>query len=917
MDFKDNVNCIIEKQVEGIVKGNLKALLNELPDSLYRSAYESILDIVFDMVYKVISDEYHHFKEQELTLADTTEGRFRQFNAVVREDGYISKLYTKYPLLEKKIKIKLTDFIQYQHEIYSNYTSDIDVIRDVFNKDLGSLNEISCSLGDNHNGKSVAMLTFENGSLVYKPRSLNNAILFEKLLTFISKDASSKIDYWMPKMISRVDYGWQEYVEYLPCKNTQEACHYYERAGAYLSLFYFFNTFDMHHENVICNGQYPVLIDLETLSNARVNRIHQTTKNRDLYNSVLNTSFIPFVNPDGVFDINISGILSRPDISKKMSMSVLVESEEHDLAYEEVNMGFSVTKNLLRIADGSELSLDSIRDHLITGFERTCQYIIKNEQGFLNEIEDYSHSNEMIFRQLLRPTQVYHQFVESSVHPSILSSETKSNHLFNILLNNFTPGKHGFIRVQSEINDMTKGYIPHFYTKFKSKNLYNCHSVVCENYYTESIYETLKNKLNSFTLDSMKYQTRLIEMSILTLLKDQDFIEHKKIHDPTSEKKQLVNLDKIVSNYVSKYKKIPCETSNDTSIIYDVHLSSNKEMFNITPLSYDMYQGGGIVWLLACYGKIKNDLEITALSKKLLNGLIKNHYNSQKNINDFSVFTGFGGILYLTYNMYRLYEKDTFLDDFRDLFEQFYTAYMSSEPTSSDYDYLSGIASSIYFLSSLNMTMFDEEFQTKIQDLVNKFISKVDMYNCYEIGLAHGLSGLAMTLASTTKLSGVEKVTEKIYDLLRHENQLINQEESLPNTWCRGKTGILLARHKIEKCLLPDNTINKDIIEINSLIENVIDKQNLLDVDNLCLCHGVYGNIDILQTICDEKSDDINELLESICNFNEIDEIKWFDKYAHSLDGFMLGNSGIAYTLLKTKYNLPSVLSLEVYGDLS
>lgn len=95
-----------------------------------------------------------------------------------------------------------------------------------------------------------------------------------------------------------------------------EARRYYHRCGVYLSIFYFLNTFDIHDENIICNDQYPALIDLETLCNGRINNIYTVTECRDLLNGVLNTSFIPYVNPNGVFDLNISGILLN-QISQK------------------------------------------------------------------------------------------------------------------------------------------------------------------------------------------------------------------------------------------------------------------------------------------------------------------------------------------------------------------------------------------------------------------------------------------------------------------------------------------------------------------------------------------------------------------------------------------------------------------------
>src|SRR3712207_8377597 len=48
-----------------------------------------------------------------------------------------------------------------------------------------------------------------------------------------------------------------------------EALRYYERAGMLLCLFYVLEGTDCHYENIIASGEYPVLIDTETLMHHR------------------------------------------------------------------------------------------------------------------------------------------------------------------------------------------------------------------------------------------------------------------------------------------------------------------------------------------------------------------------------------------------------------------------------------------------------------------------------------------------------------------------------------------------------------------------------------------------------------------------------------------------------------------------
>ena len=74
-------------------------------------------------------------------------------------------------------------------------------------------------------------------------------------------------------MLDRSTHGWVEFVEHLPCRDHDEARRYYERAGMLLCLFYVLEGTDCHYENIIASGEYPVLIDTETLMHHRARAV--------------------------------------------------------------------------------------------------------------------------------------------------------------------------------------------------------------------------------------------------------------------------------------------------------------------------------------------------------------------------------------------------------------------------------------------------------------------------------------------------------------------------------------------------------------------------------------------------------------------------------------------------------------------
>ena len=87
---------------------------------------------------------------------------------------------------------------------------------------------------------------------------------------------------------------------------------------------------------------------------------------------------------------------------------------------------------------------------------------------------------------------------------------------------------------------------------------------------------------------------------------------------------------------------------------------------------------------------------------------------------------------------------------------------------------------------------------------------------------------------------------------------------------------------------------------------------------NHSLCHGIFGNIDILLKIAEKTVD--NEL-ESFAKYKAVEELKYIrevgflagTKNIIDNNSFMFGLSDIGYELLRLHdHRVPSILSLEV-----
>ncbi len=100
----------------------------------------------------------------------------------------------------------------------------------------------------------------------------------------------------IPNNYYNSDYTVEEYIEATPCENEDQIMRYYERLGQLIAITFLLSGNDFHKENIVANGEFPYLIDLETLFNQPI-----TIQAKDIFDynnlriqdSINRTSFLP------------------------------------------------------------------------------------------------------------------------------------------------------------------------------------------------------------------------------------------------------------------------------------------------------------------------------------------------------------------------------------------------------------------------------------------------------------------------------------------------------------------------------------------------------------------------------------------------------------------------------------------------
>lgn len=896
---------------ENIVKANhdeLLTFISEIVDSL---------SISFDTKVKENSTLMQNLKVELISSAlGIALPSYYDFNHRDSGDTFLNEYYEINNLIQKNIITSIKAINLIIEKFYKDYKELVQLFGD-----LGDLQEIKLGEGDIHEGLSVSRIVTTNSvEIFFKPKSIDSSVLFESTIDFILKNIPQKnrsLSWKKCKRIVRKKYFWEERIENIKCETELEAKNYYYRSGILLAIFYIFNSYDMHYDNIIGHGEYPILIDLETISNNFNQELKkESSQYSDLRYSVLNTSFIPWINSKGVFDLNMSGIMSRTMESDGQNVNSFSMDKDGNVIHELLKAGIEVKNDQRILNDGTELDYQSIQKELIDGFTQGISSIIQNSKEFMTLISSFAKENHpLLVRQLLRPTQVYNEFLLSRYHPSVLSGKKTYDDVLDILYNNYSPGDFGFYRLELEIDDLLKGNIPIFFGNFFDNHLYKNSEIVINNYYKTSPFQMLQNKLNLLNKKTIDMQKELIKLSMGTVVESSSFGETT-LNLNDFEKYQMEEVEKLIESFLDEKTNLLIETnSNALTFLYHKMNYKNEDgdfSIGLEVLDQDFYAISPVILLYLNYGKFKKESKYLDIAKKLYKGMNQ----SNDDVIFDSLFSNSSNTrAFLAVNLYLTLRDEKYLDDFNMLIEQ--SLIMAfDDHYKLNLDFINGISSIIVFLNSYEQYLNKKNHNLYLH-VINRLVRVLidtQLVIPKDMGFGHGLSGFIwMILSFKGQISSFDMadLIEKYvipYVLKLHNLINTNCMKEVSNlSWCRGLTGIYRVCFQIEVENILEEESSNVLKYIIRYLEDTI-KEMWYSQKNMNLCHGILGNLMLLKGTV--LYDDLNRKIPRLSSITE--DIDWFDgNKGIGFDHFMLGNYGVAYGLLSLLDNhLPNILTM-------
>ena len=300
----------------------------------------------------------------------------------------------------------------------------------------GFVVEAQAGLSDAHDdGQSVIAITFTTGvKVIYKPRSL---AIDEAFLVFLRRlgERQSFRHFHCPVTWDRGDYGWAEYVTAAPCRDAPSIKRFYWRAGALLGLIYLGRGVDCHQENLIAHGEYPVLIDLETLWHPAETwdfdeQVLAHSHQIDSAASALRTGFLPAEDEESKYSVSALGGIDTGNPTRNhlpVLGTCLIPATDH---VAEIQAGFRwIGRNAL--ADGTA------------------------KQNFICWLRTLALSPR---RRVLRTTMAYTRILEAACNPNNLKDMAD----FDIFLEALRVGQNDSAVVDLETSALSRFDIPRF-----------------------------------------------------------------------------------------------------------------------------------------------------------------------------------------------------------------------------------------------------------------------------------------------------------------------------------------------------------------------------------------------------------------------------------------------------------------------
>ena len=465
--------------------------------------------------------EFMYFRalEDDSSILDKEKSRvlYDRFLSEYSGEGLLP-FFAEYSLLARMMVLITEQWSEVCAELLKRLKADSDLIAHTFfdNQQLGHVMDIRAGCSDRHNyGHSVFLITFsDNRKLAYKPRDMDIDEAFFKCIAWLNEKGISP-DLKCGRVLKRNSYGWMEYIAHTSCKTSEEVHSYYQRCGLLTCLFYALGSTDMHYENLIVHGTYPVPIDLETiLSPSLLDLFTGSLAEEQLATCSVRRSGIltTKVKVQGQeIDISVLGEVQAFSSPYTTLTWRNINTDAMTCSYEHVTVNISNDNKV--IIDGRiEKTIDFIED-LVTGFRHMYHFLMEHHEEILENGGMLDFFINCPVRFVFRATNLYARHILRLTSCEFLQDGTSHwivSQIFRKPLLKEQVDDRLWSIIGAELVALERRDVPCFGTRTDSTHLYADGSMAAEDVFVCSALAQVRSCIAELCDEDMEKQIELI-----------------------------------------------------------------------------------------------------------------------------------------------------------------------------------------------------------------------------------------------------------------------------------------------------------------------------------------------------------------------------------------------------------------------
>jgi type 2 lantibiotic biosynthesis protein LanM len=766
---------------------------------------------------------------------------------------------------------------------------------------LETLTAIHFGISDPHDkGRTAAILEFGDVKMVYKPRSMDGEYGWNYILDYLMEKGLN-YDFFLPGVLHYDGYGFMEFVEPSTCHQVIEVTSCYERYGALLAIAHAFGTYDLHHENIIVQGDSPVVIDAEPLFRCLLTNSESGEKRLKLdrnislediesSESVMDIGMLPHtilsqLDKDGNKHVEfVSGALHAFG-SEPMKEFVYCGRGSDNVQLLEKRFTAATIPNLPSLKDVPQLPKDFLAE-IEKGFRNAHAFLLTHREEILYKDKMLEQLRHLNLRLLLRPTVHYGLVFIRSLSVQLLKSyEQRKQKIIEDLriLGRLRIDAIDNIEIE-EAEGILNGDIPRFDVLAGGASAYN----------TTLLYSPVEMAKQRFERISEKE----LELQIVTI--------KEKISERSQKGQPAFAIIESIVNATIWKDGVP-------SWAYTAYAPG----FGCTMVHSDpeaLYDGVlGTAVAIAEAGKLANNQQWMDTALKAIRPLSSPISVGRGG----GLARGLGGVIYGIIRIAEATNTPENIQLAKSIAIKHYKDVFAKEELD---EILHGRAGFLLAMIALYKRQPDSLLETIIEETAQTLIARSvshDRGTCWKVmdghslpNISHGTSGMAMALARWYELSGDVKAKEVLLGAMQYDNSFwdatesgwtdmrvagLQEDQKTTWTWCNGRSGGLLSR------LAVSQAIGTPFIDDYSQHALCASHTDILHEAAPGLCCGTAGALDTLLKINEYHPSE--KLQSHITQATRLITSHTPDShYSNLMPALFTGSAGLAFAMMRAKH---------------